>query len=165
MDKLIGGPSSTTKEAAQRQSALRSGVGLWDGTVGAWLDKKVGWGANGEVVNARQLLGIVTGALAKAQGGASFTPTERELMERYTPTQDESDESVIAKLNGLRDFLNTKRSAIESLNAVGPARVPNADRASGSATANAPIVQRNKKTGAVRHSLDGGKTWINGEPK
>jgi len=28
----------------------------------------------------------------------------------------------------------------------------------------APIVQRNKKTGAVRHSLDGGKTWLNGPP-
>lgn len=143
------------------QKSLKAGVGKWDGTVGSWWDRTVGTGADGKVMTARQLLGVVTGALAKAQGGASFTPTERELMERYTPVQTESDESVISKLEGLRDnFLSTKRQAIESLNnAVDDSPQPTSSGAS------APIVQRNKKTGAVRHSLDGGKTWINGEPR
>ncbi len=37
--------------------------------------------------------------------------------------------------------------------------------AAGGGGGTAPIVQRNKTTGAVRHSLDGGKTWLNGPPQ
>lgn len=83
--------------------------------VGAWKDfikKHAGSGAAGEQ-ELRNTISNVLAEIAKLRGGTAFTAQEKQLLERYTPTINESAESVIGKVKSLKTFLATKKRNIE----------------------------------------------------
>lgn len=60
----------------------------------------------------RTTIGNLKGQIAKLRGGTSFTANEEKLLDSYVPGINESTESVLTKIRGLRNFLNSKQNAI-----------------------------------------------------
>jgi hypothetical protein len=65
-------------------------------------------GETGETL--RNVLGNIQGTIAKLRGGASFTPSEQVLLDRYTPTTTDTDAAIRTKLKSLTDFIQKKRA-------------------------------------------------------
>jgi hypothetical protein len=65
-------------------------------------------GETGETL--RNLLGNIQGTIAKLRGGASFTPQEQAMLDRYTPTTTDTDAAIRTKLTNLADFIQKKRA-------------------------------------------------------
>lgn len=59
----------------------------------------------------RNIIGNITGTLAKLRGGTSFTQNEQKLLETYTPTINDSALVLSQKLQSLKRFLADKREA------------------------------------------------------
>jgi hypothetical protein len=80
------------------------GVGAgYSGSINQALSQ-VGIGTQDEE-QLRNELGNIQGTIAKLRGGTSFTPSEQKLLDTYTPTINDSDSRIQAKLKSLRDFL------------------------------------------------------------
>lgn len=99
-------------ETYQQGNSL-PGVGKFgSGAINQWMMKYFGTdmsGPNGQEV--RNLIGQITGAIAKARGGTSFTPNEQKLLETYTPTISDSPEMILSKLSGLKKFIAMKKQS------------------------------------------------------
>jgi hypothetical protein len=65
-----------------------------------------------EGADVRTLIGNLKGQIAKLRGGTSFTANEEKLLNSYVPGINESQESVLAKVRGLQEFLSSKKNAI-----------------------------------------------------
>lgn len=88
-----------------------SGIGgLYQGSISQWLAKNFGTGSVQEQ-QLRSLISNITATLAKERGGTSFTPNEQELLERYTPTINDSPLVIQAKLANLINFISGSRTA------------------------------------------------------
>lgn len=91
------------------------GVGLaGKGKVAQFLFTRLGIGRK-EGEQVRNLIGQITGSIAKARGGTSFTPNEQALLESYTPTIKDTPQAVLTKLQGLKTFLAIKKASINQL--------------------------------------------------
>lgn len=67
-------------------------------------------GSGGEVgERTRNLVGNIQGTIAKLRGGASFTPSEQAMLDRYTPTTTDTDAAIRTKLKTLTEFIQKKR--------------------------------------------------------
>jgi hypothetical protein len=64
--------------------------------------------ADNEAVDNRTLLGDITGTIALQRGGTAFTPTEKALIETYTPKDGDSDQTIKSKLKGLERTMQQK---------------------------------------------------------
>jgi len=78
------------------------GFGL--GSIKGFLAKNLGLGS-AEAEQLRNLIGNIAGTLAKARGGTSFTENEQRLLERYTPTINDSPLVIRQKLEGLISYI------------------------------------------------------------
>lgn len=89
------------------------GVGYGTGSVTKILNQLgVGKKENREAgTTARAVVGQIQGTIAKLRGGTSFTPNEQALLESYTPTINDSDETIRTKLQSLKTFIQQKREA------------------------------------------------------
>lgn len=76
------------------------------GPVGARLEglKSVFNMGDPETIDFRTSVGQLRGAIAKARAGASMTPGELALLDQYTPKATDSEQQVMAKLQGLRQL-------------------------------------------------------------
>lgn len=81
------------------------GVGPMEGRVFPSL--RGSGGTTGETL--RDKIGNIQGTIAKLRGGTSFTPTEKQLLETYTPTTTDRDEVILTKITNLVDFIRKKR--------------------------------------------------------
>jgi hypothetical protein len=82
--------------------------GLAMGSISQFFTKNLGYGTE-EEQNLRNLIGNITGTVAKLRGGTSFTPNEQKLLETYTPTINDSPVMLKSKLKTLIDFINNKK--------------------------------------------------------
>ena len=85
--------------------------GLYQGSIRQFLAKNFGFGSS-EEQDLRNLIGNITGTLAKLRGGTSFTKNEQKLLETYSPTINDSALVLQSKLNSLLSFIQQKRGAI-----------------------------------------------------
>lgn len=87
------------------------GVGYKTGSLTEILNQLgIGNKANREAgTSARAIVGQIQGTIAKLRGGTSFTPNEQKLLESYTPTINDSDETIRTKVAGLKTFIQQKR--------------------------------------------------------
>ena len=84
------------------------GVGPVAGRTGAAAARWLGAGGE-DPERLRNLIGNIQGTIAKLRGGASFTPSEQLMLDRYTPTTTDSVLQIQTKLKSLSDFITTKR--------------------------------------------------------
>lgn len=106
--------------------------GMGVGTLNDFMRKNFGKGSE-EGQSLRNTISNVLGEIAKLRGGTAFTAQEQQLLERYTPTINESAASVAGKVKSLREFLATKRRNIEQQFMGGaPARAGGAGAGGGS---------------------------------
>jgi hypothetical protein len=84
------------------------GVGPIAGRTGAFEARWLGTGGE-DPERLRNLLGNIQGTIAKLRGGASFTPNEQAMLDRYTPTTTDSVLQIKTKLKSLSDFITAKR--------------------------------------------------------
>lgn len=82
--------------------------------VGFFQGRTPGFALTEEGRDARFMLNNIIGSIALLRGGASFSEGEKELLNRYVPTQTDTDSVVQSKLNALKSFLNTKISNLNS---------------------------------------------------
>jgi hypothetical protein len=82
--------------------------GLWSGSMSQLGARHLGTGTQ-EQQELRNLIGNITATLAKLRGGTSFTANEQALLEQYTPTINDGDKVIQAKLKSMRQFIQTKR--------------------------------------------------------
>lgn len=85
--------------------------GLYKGSIMQFLAKNFGQGSK-EEQDLRNIIGNITGTLAKARGGTSFTANEQALLETYTPTINDSPVVLKSKLNSLIGFVNIAKDNI-----------------------------------------------------
>jgi len=85
------------------------GVGFISGPIGSLATKVFGTGSK-EAQDVRALVGNIKGTIAKLRGGTSFTTNEEKLLNSYTPTINESANSVINKLALLKDFIASQKN-------------------------------------------------------
>lgn len=87
--------------------------GFGGGTIAGFASKQLGTGQEGESI--RNIIGNIKGTIAKLRGGTSFTPNEQTLLDTYTPTINDSDATILTKLNGLKAFLASKEQNLLSV--------------------------------------------------
>lgn len=84
--------------------------GMMSGSLSQFAAKNLGMGdKTGKEQELRNLIGNITATLARLRGGTSFTANEQALLEQYTPTINDGDNVIKAKLRSLRQFVETKR--------------------------------------------------------
>lgn len=104
----------TVEDMANQAQALGDKInwkgvgGLWTGTVSQQLMRHTGWGTP-QQEELRNVVSNIQGTIAKLRGGTSFTVNEQALLDSYTPTKDDGDEMIQAKLKSLINFIQTKR--------------------------------------------------------
>lgn len=77
-----------------------------------------GFFEGGENQSNRELVSNLNSQLALARGGKTFTPTEKALIEKFSPTINDTDSTIASKLTNLVRQLETSKSNLIS-NAVG----------------------------------------------
>jgi hypothetical protein len=82
--------------------------GMFAGSMSQFGARHLGTGTQSEQ-ELRNLIGNITATLAKLRGGTSFTANEQALLEQYTPTINDGDKVIQAKLKSMRQFIQTKR--------------------------------------------------------
>lgn len=85
------------------------GVGSWWAGTRAQMGSKFFGAGTDEARSLRNNLSNIQATIAKLRGGASFTPTEQALLDRYTPTINDGDADIKQKLKDLNTFIDTKR--------------------------------------------------------
>ncbi len=97
-----------------------SGVGaLWTGTASqAAMD--VGLSGTEDEESLRNTIGNINGTIAKLRGGTSFTEGEKALLAQYSPTINDGDVRIKAKLASLQKFLKDHEANVIST----PRRIP-----------------------------------------
>jgi hypothetical protein len=80
------------------------GVGFGTGTITDLL-YQLGLNNDQEGSMNRIALANIKGTLAKLRGGTSFTPNEEKMLDRYTPSENDSPKKIKDKLNGLQNYL------------------------------------------------------------
>jgi hypothetical protein len=100
VEQLVGDVQGIDKEKGL------PGVGPLEGRF--FASARGSGGTTGETL--RNLLGNIQGTIAKLRGGASFTPQEQAMLDRYTPTTTDTDTAVRTKLTNLVDFIQKKRA-------------------------------------------------------
>jgi hypothetical protein len=90
----------------------------------------------------------------RARSGAQINEQEYKRLRRLVPTITDPEKAFFAKLERMTIELQQLQGITTNMPA-----------SKGLINNRAPIIQRNKSTGAVRHSVDGGETWIPGAPK
>lgn len=84
--------------------------GMKSGSLAQFAAKNLGMGdKTGKEQELRNIIGNITATLARLRGGTSFTTNEQALLEQYTPTINDGDSVIQAKLRSLRQFVQTKR--------------------------------------------------------
>lgn len=103
----------TVEDMTKEVNVLGDSIG-WKG-VGALFTgslsqgaANLGWGSPNEE-KLRNKIANIQGTIAKLRGGTSFTPNEQKLLDSYTPTINDGDMRIKAKLESLREFIATKR--------------------------------------------------------
>jgi len=103
----------TVEDMTKEVSTLGDQIG-WKG-VGALFSgslsqgaANLGWGTPDEE-RLRNKIANIQGTIAKLRGGTSFTPNEQKLLDSYTPTINDGDMRIKAKLQSLQEFITTKR--------------------------------------------------------
>lgn len=97
--------------------------GFYQGALKGFIDRNLGTkDATGEKV--RNKIGNLQGTIAKARGGASFTQSEQEMLDRYTPTVNDSPAVIKAKLTGLREWIGMTKQGIAEQYDTGAAPTP-----------------------------------------
>ena len=82
--------------------------GMGSGSVARFTAKNFGMGTEKEE-NLRNYIGNIQGTIAKLRGGASFTVNEQKMLDSYTPTINDGDNVIKAKLKSLREFIALKK--------------------------------------------------------
>jgi hypothetical protein len=82
--------------------------GMFSGSLSQFGARHLGTGTQSEQ-ELRNLIGNITATLARLRGGTSFTANEQALLEQYTPTINDGDKVIQAKLKSMRQFIQTKR--------------------------------------------------------
>lgn len=104
----------TVEDMADQAQALGDRIGwkgvggLGSGSVSKFLAKNLGMGTEDEE-GLRNYIGNIQGTIAKLRGGTSFTANEQKLLESYTPTINDGDMVLKAKIKSLKQFIATKR--------------------------------------------------------
>lgn len=57
-----------------------------------------------ETMNFKATVGALRGAIAKARAGTSMTPGELQMLNKYTPSDTDSEQQIRTKLQGLRQL-------------------------------------------------------------
>lgn len=86
------------------------GVGPIAGRLGAAGTALFGSGSE-EAKNVRALVGNIRGTIQKLRAGTALSKTEKAQLDTYTPDISESAESVVNKLNGLKNYIATLRQS------------------------------------------------------
>ena len=60
------------------------------------------------MTNKLPALAQIKATIAKARAGTSFTPNEEKLLNKYSPSEGDSEQVLRTKLNGLRALFKTK---------------------------------------------------------
>ena len=102
----------TQIETVGKENNWKGIGGFGVGAFNDFMKKNVGRGPAGEQ-ELRNTISNVLAEIAKLRGGTAFTAQEQQLLERYTPTINESAESVMGKVKSLKSFLATKQRNIE----------------------------------------------------
>jgi len=131
------------------------GVGPIAGRTGAAGAKWLGVGGE-EPERLRNLLGNIQGTIAKLRGGASFTPSEQIMLDRYTPTTTDSVLQIKAKLSSLSDFITAKRE--NTLRVAGGEYTPRGTPAPSAAGVPGPKVGERRTVNGQLAEWDG-KGW------
>jgi hypothetical protein len=100
VEQLIGDVQAIDKEKGL------PGVGPLEGRF--FASARGSGGETGETL--RNKVGNIQGTIAKLRGGASFTPSEQAMLDRYTPTATDQDAVIRTKLASLADFIQKKRA-------------------------------------------------------
>lgn len=66
-------------------------------------------GGSKESKDVRQLIGNIRGTIQKLRAGTALSKTEKAQLDTYTPDVNEPEESVISKLNGLKNYIGILR--------------------------------------------------------
>jgi hypothetical protein len=110
---------------------------------------------------ARQVaLNEVAKIVSNPNLAGQLSDAARKEVEAFNPSSATLAQSVTVMRVLKQDMANRKQSYADQIKAI-KARISGQKPEESSA---APIVQRNSETGAYRHSLDGGKTWLPGKP-
>lgn len=72
----------------------------------------LGLGGTAEEEQLRNIIGNINGTIAKARGGTSFTESEKAMLSQYSPTINDGDDRIKAKLVSLRSFLTRRKQNI-----------------------------------------------------
>lgn len=112
-----------------RDGSIAGTGGLFSGSIQDALTN-VGIGNDDEIQN-RNLVGNILATFAKLRGGTSFTANEQKLLQRYTPTIDDTDVKLAQKLRDLNAFIDEKKRQTISAAGGGGGTIRVRDRASG----------------------------------
>ena len=85
------------------------GVGRIAGPLGAAATATFGMGSEG-AKNVRQLIGNLRSAIVTLRAGKALTATEKKLLDTFVPDYNAHSADVIAKLNGLKNYITTWRN-------------------------------------------------------
>lgn len=87
------------------------GVGFGKGTVAGLVKSATGYGSE-ESELLRNSISNIQGTIAKLRGGTSFTASEKAMLNKYTPSINDGDDVIQAKLKSLRSFLGRHKANI-----------------------------------------------------
>jgi len=62
-----------------------------------------------DVLNFINSVSQIKATIAKARAGTSFTPNEEALLNKYTPNENDSYQSLVVKLNGLKTLFGSSQ--------------------------------------------------------
>ncbi len=99
---------ATETEALGAEIGWKGVGGMGTGSIAQFAAKNLGGGTTKEQ-ELRNKIGNIKATIAKLRGGTSFTPNEQTLLDTYTPTIDDGDKQIQAKLKSLKEFIVTKR--------------------------------------------------------
>jgi hypothetical protein len=135
------------------------GVGAGFGGTRSKLAGQFGLGGNVEKKEQlRNSIGNLQGTIAKLRGGTSFTASEKEMLSNYTPTIDDGDERIQAKLKSLRGFLSRREANILEVAGARGGGQP----AAAAPTTGAPrnVANLLNSQGPGRYTLSDGSVWV-----
>lgn len=87
------------------------GVGPLAGPLGSIGSRLFGTGSD-ESKAVRASIGNIRATIAKLRAGTSFTANEEKLLDTYTPKESDSQSLLVSKMNGLQQFLTSRKGAI-----------------------------------------------------